>query len=238
MTTRTTITTTTTTAMPDAAALYRLMTWLSPAYPIGAFSYSHGLEYAVEAGLVHDEASLADYVATVLRHGAGAVDASLLAAAWRAGGEAGRLAELAELAAAWRGTGETAREAADQGRAFLDTTRAAWPAEGLPAAGQLAGGPALAVAVGAAAAAHGIALAPALAGYLTALAANLVSAGVRLVPLGQTAGQRTTARLEAAVAAAVADALDTDPEAVGTASPMLDWCSFRHETQYTRLFRS
>jgi urease accessory protein len=221
--------------------LYRLMTWLSPAYPVGAFSYSHGLEYAVEADLVRTAADLTDWIGVAVEQGAGRIDAALLAAAWRAAdqGDSTRLGELVELAAAWRGTAETALESAAQGAAFLTITRTAWPHPGLERlAAETAGKVALPVAVGVAAALHGMPLPPVLTGYLQAFAANLVSAGVRLVPLGQTDGQRATAALEAIVARAAAAAATDDIDDLGTAAPLLDWCSMKHETQYTRLFRS
>src|SRR3954453_14169341 len=102
----------TATAMSNDAALYRLLAWLSPAYPIGGFSYSHGLEWAVEAGLVRDRATLVDWIKGILRHGAGRIDGALLAAAWRAArqDDAAALDAIAELAAAWRGSAETALE--------------------------------------------------------------------------------------------------------------------------------
>jgi urease accessory protein len=225
--------------MTTDAALYRLMTWLSPAYPIGAFSYSHGLEYAVEAELVQGEAALIDWIGTVLSHGAGASDGAFLAAAAQAAsaGDDPALDEVAELAACWRGSAELALETMAQGRAFLSVTRNAWPHRALDRFSQRhAGEAALPVAVGLTAAVHGIPRAPALTAYLQALAANLVSAGVRLIPLGQSAGQRAMAALEpvAAAVAAAPQSLDT----LGTATLMVDWCSMRHETQYTRLFRS
>ncbi|MBV8650275.1 MAG: urease accessory protein UreF [Alphaproteobacteria bacterium] len=223
------------------AALYRLMTWLSPSYPTGGFSYSHGLEYAVETGDVANAESLREWVATVIAHGAGRSDAVLFAAAWRAqnAGDAAQLRSVAELAAAWRGTRETAFESEAQGAAFLSTTRAAWPHPALDALAAL-DFPAmtLPVAVAASAAAHGIALAPALTAYLHGFAGALVSAGVRLVPLGQTDGQRVVAALASDITAAVEAALTASIDEVGTAAPLLDWCSMRHETQYTRLFRS
>ena len=234
--------TTTTTAMTMTEdALFRLMTWLSPSYPVGAFSYSHGLEYAVEIGAIGDGASLGQWVATALTAGAGRSDAALFAAAYRAAcaGEAASLDEVAALAAAWRGTAETALESAAQGAAFLATTRAAWPHPALEAlALRHDGAVALPVAVAAAAAAHNVALRPALMAFLHAFTGNLVSAGIRLIPLGQTEGQRCLAALATTVAAAVESALATPLEEVGTAAPVLDWCSMRHETQYTRLFRS
>jgi urease accessory protein len=222
-------------------ALYRLMTWMSPAYPTGAFSYSHGLEYAVEAGLIDSAATLEDWVATAVRHGAGRSDAALFAAAGRAATTDDReaLAAVVELAAAWRGTAETALESAAQGAAFLATTRAAWPHPLLDALAAAGGGVvALPVAVAVACAAHRIALEPGLAAYLHAFAGTLVSAGIRLVPLGQTDGQRVMAALAPVIADACAAAMATPLDEIGTASPMFDWCSMRHETQYTRLFRS
>ena len=225
-----------------ADPLYRLLAWLSPAYPIGAFSYSHGVETAVEEGFIEDRASLVAWLESVLLRGTGAVDGALFAAAWRAAEAEDWPAfdAVAERAAAWRGTMEMALESRQQGGSFLSITRTAWPHASLVAAHERLGGElALPVAVALAAAAHGIALEAALAGYLHAFTANLISAALRTVPLGQTDGQLALAALESAVneaaqSAMVAHSLDE----VGTATPLLDWCSLRHETQYTRLFRS
>lgn len=226
---------------PDASALYRLLAWLSPACPIGAFSYSHGLERAVDERRVQDRAGLVAYVATVLRAGAGRVDGALLAASWRAAaaGREDALDAVAVLAAAWRGTAETALETMQQGTAFAAVIQAAWPE---PRFGAFAARHprrlAHPVAFGAAAAFHRVPLRPALAGWLAAFAANLVSAGVRLVPLGQTDGQIATAALHPAVEEAADAGLTADLDRLGSATPMLDLLSMRHETQYTRLFRS
>jgi len=228
-------------SMTTEAALYRLMSWLTPAYPTGAFSYSHGLEYAVAAGLVRDRESLIDWVATAVASGAGKSDGALLAAAWRAATADDRdaLDGAAELAAAWRGTAETALESRAQGAAFLSVTRTAWPHPLLDALALRHGGElALPVAVGAATAAQQVPLSAALTAYLHAFASNLVSAGMRLIPLGQSDGQRAIAALEAIVAATAEHVSKTPLERIGTAAPLLDWCSMRHETQYTRLFRS
>ena len=222
--------------MPDA--LYRLLAWLSPAYPIGGFSYSHGVETAVEEGLVTDRASLVAWLATVLRDGSGRLDGALFAAAWRAvaAKDWPAFEAIAERAAAWRGTSEMALESRQQGGSFLSITRTAWPHPDLDA---VRDDLALPVAVALAAAAHGIALETALGGYLQAFAANLISAAVRTVPLGQSDGQRALAGLEATVRRTVETALAvSDLDEVGTATPLLDWCSLRHETQYARLFRS
>ncbi|MDB5373208.1 MAG: Urease accessory protein UreF [Belnapia sp.] len=225
----------------EAAALYRLLAWLSPAYPVGAYTYSHGLETAVEDGSITTRAGLVDYIATVLTAGAGRIDGALLTAAWRAAatGDAAALDEAAQLAAAWRGTAETALESMAQGTAFTSVTLSAWPHPGLAAlAARHPRRLAHPIAFGAAAGFHAIPLRPALAGWLAGFAANLVSAGVRLVPLGQTDGQIATAALHPMVEAAADAALTADLDRIGTAAPMLDLLSMRHETQYTRLFRS
>ncbi|MBX6740703.1 MAG: urease accessory protein UreF [Acetobacteraceae bacterium] len=234
--------TTTTKPMVDEAALARLLTWLSPAYPTGAFSYSHGLETAVEEGAVANREALVAYVAAALSFGAGAVDGPLLALAWRAAAadDAGRLDEVAELATAWRSTAELALEALQPGAAFAAVTATTWPDPRFAAfVARHPGRLSHAVAFGAAAAWHGVPLRAAAFGWLSAFAANIISAGVRLIPLGQTDGQMATAALMSEVAAATEAACGMqDIEALGSAALALDLFSMRHETQYTRLFRS
>ena len=111
----------------EAAALYRLMTWLSPAFPVGGFSYSSGIEWAVEAGDITDVATLADWLDAMLTDGAGFCDATFLVHAFRAAetGEDDRLHEVAELAAAFVPSRERQLETVSQGRAFIDIARAA-----------------------------------------------------------------------------------------------------------------
>ena len=226
------------------SGLYRLMTWLSPSFPVGAFSYSHGIEFAVEDGLVLDRDTLARWIEAIVLHGAGRNDATLFRAAWQSvtDDDPEALAWAAEMADAYRATSETSLESTGQGRAFYETLSAVWPdPQVLKWAGVLSRldrPPAYAVTIGVAAAAAGIPLRPALVAYLHALAANLVSAGVRLVPLGQTDGQLTLAALEAPVHAAADNALRRPIDDFGACAPMVDWTSMQHETQYTRLFRS
>lgn len=235
----TTITTMTTDMITETGALSRLLAWSSPAYPVGAYTYSHGLETAVEEGAVRDVTALAAYVRTALRDGAGRIDGALAAAAIAAAGDDAALDAVAELGFAWRGTAETALEATQQGNAFAAVTIAAWPDARFEAfcirhPRRLAH----AVAFGAACGFAGIAVRDAVFAFLSAFAANLVSSGVRLVPLGQTDGQRTTAALLPDITAATEAAVTADLDTIGTAAPMLDLFSLRHETQYTRLFRS
>ena len=225
-------------------ALYKLLAWSSPGYPTGAFSYSHGLEWAVETGDVKNLQGLLDYVTAVLSRGGGWVDAVLFAHAWRFVTTAA-VAEtdaLAALAAAFRGSSETALESRQQGGAFLDVTRKAWPHPALEAFAvrqARAGTPvAHCIAVAVACAAHEIALAPALHSYIHAVAANLVSAGARLIPLGQTQAQIAVAQLAPVITDIAERAPTMSLDDLGTAAPAIELCSLRHETQYTRLFRS
>lgn len=233
------------TAMPtDAMTLLRLQNWLSPAFPTGGYAYSHGLEFAVEVGLVREREGLTDWLDAVLRLGAGRLDAVFLAQAWHAVGARDDflLREVAALAQAMRGSAELGLESGQQGAAFLATVAQAWPAPKLARARRLLAGAGIAetlpVAVGIAAAAHGLDRRATTVAYLQAFAANLMQAALRLLPLGQTDGQHVMAALEPAVLASAAEALAMALDDAGSATATVDWCAMRHETQYTRLFRS
>jgi len=223
----------------NESGLLRLMSWLSPAFPVGGFSYSHGIEYAVECGFLTNRAQTEEWIAHILRHGSAWVDGGLFLAAHRTVLGNGDLREVADWAAALRGTPEMALEAKAQGAAFVSAVKASWQdvlfAEWMS---KLDEPPGYAVAVAVAAACAGIPESPALSAFLMAVAANLVSAAVRLVPLGQTDGQRITAALAERISAIATAARQTSFDDLGTASPMVDWTSMKHETQYTRLFRS
>lgn len=227
------------------AALFRLMAWLSPAFPVGAFSYSSGIEWAVEAGDITDAETLQRWLGVMLSEGGGFCDAVLFAQAHRASlgaapGDGDKaLYDIAELAAAFAPSKERHLETTAQGNAFVEAARAAWGCAALDRLKQVWDGPvAYPVAVAVTAAGHGIALEPALAAYLQALSANWVSAGVRLIPLGQTQGLRVLAALEPAVAATAQRAISAKLDDIGSAAFRADLASARHETQYTRLFRS
>jgi urease accessory protein len=222
-----------------APALYRLMAWLSPAFPVGAFSYSSGIEWAVEAGDVKNAETLQAWLAVMLADGGGFCDAVLFAHAHRAAGDEKTLRAVAELAAAFAPSKERHLETTAQGNAFVEAASAAWPCATLDRLKLAWDGPvAYPVAVAVAAAGHGIALEPALSACLQAVAANWVSAGVRLIPLGQTDGQRVLAALEPVVAATAERALAAALDDLGSSAFRADLASARHETQYTRLFRS
>ncbi|WP_315838650.1 urease accessory protein UreF [Bradyrhizobium prioriisuperbiae] len=217
------------------------MTWLSPSFPVGAFAYSSGLEWAVEAGDITDSTSLREWLGSMLIDGAGFNDAVFLAHTHRAltAGDAAALADVAALAAAMVPSRERQLETATQGRAFMDIARAAWSCAALEQAiAGLKQAPVYPVAVGLVSAAHGIALALTLHAFLHALTANWISAAARLVPLGQTDSQRTLASLEEIVGATGRRAFEATLDDLGSTTFRADLASMRHEAQYTRLFRS
>ena len=225
----------------EGAALYRLMTWLSPSFPVGAFSYSSGIEWAVEAGDIVDAASLRGWLSTMLGEGSGFCDAIFLAHTHRvvAARDHAALREIAELAAAFVPSRERQLETTTQGRAFIDIARSAWASDGLDdMVAACDSAIVYPIAVGIVSAAHGLPVAPALHAFLHAVVSNWISAGARLVPLGQTDSQRILASLEADVAATAKRALAATLDDLGSATFRADLASLRHETQYTRLFRS
>jgi urease accessory protein len=223
------------------SALYRLMAWLSPAYPVGAFAYSSGIEWAVEAGDIGDAGELTRWLTVMIGEGGGFCDAVFFAHAHRAAaaGDDAALRAVAELAAAFVPSKERFLETTALGRAFLEATRAVWPCTAFERLLTVWDGPlAYPIAVGVSAAGHRIGIELALAAYLQAVAGNLVSAGLRLIPLGQTDGQRVLAALEIVIAETAARALACPLDEIGSAVFRADIASMRHETQYTRLFRS
>jgi urease accessory protein len=225
----------------DSRALFRLMAWLSPAYPVGAFSYSSGIEWAVEAGEIDNAETLQDWLTATLSEGGGFCDAVLFVHAHGAAAKRDMksLGAIAELAAAFAPSKERHLETTAQGKAFIDATMAAWPCETMEKfAASWSGAVAYPVAVAVACAGHGIALPQALGACLHAIAANQISAGVRLIPLGQTDGLRILAALERTLAAIAERALKTPLDDIGSATLRADIASMKHETQYTRLFRS
>jgi urease accessory protein len=275
-------------------ALLRLMTWLSPAFPVGAFSYSHGIEHAIEEGVIRNRTCLVAWLGELLRRGSAWNDAVLLAESWRQE----KSGEVAELAEAMAGSKERHMETMLQGDAFqlavgawsrpdagepnpnspvapspsalrADTSPPKGGEEGSQAehpssppgtggevacearrrGGSRAGGGSenpnavepgvpYPVAVGAAAAASGIALEPALTAYLHAFVSNLVQAAVRLVPLGQSDGVAALAALEETVLATARRAAASTLDDLGSAAFMSEIMAMRHETQYSRVFRS
>lgn len=221
----------------DTRDMVRLATWLSPAFPVGAFSYSHGLESVVNSGRIACSQDLAHWLDDLLRLGSGWSDAVLFAEAWTAAsdGDRDRLAEAAELGEALAPSAERLAETMEQGTAFLKGAGAWAAAHGLPDLPHRAPYP---VAVASVCAGHGIDCELALAAYLHAFVANQVSAAIRLVPLGQSDGLAVLARLEPLVLDTAARAAQSSLDDLGSATMMADIAAMNHETQHSRLFRS
>ncbi|HEY0801992.1 MAG TPA: urease accessory protein UreF [Steroidobacteraceae bacterium] len=221
-------------------AFLRLQGWLSPSFPNGAYSYSHGLEWAVEAGHIHDRSSLVDWLEADLCCGSGRNEAIFFSEAYRCvveNDQAG-LSRVAELAAAFRGTSEFALESSQQATACLSTLRRVWPDRILDLFSEMSCQPILAVVLGARSASERIPVRMALPAFLHSYVANLAIAGVRLIPLGQTDGQLAVSALEDAVLSCSAQGKCATLDDLGSAGFMVELASMAHETQYTRLFRS
>lgn len=214
--------------------LIRLMTWLSPAFPVGGFAYSGGLEAAVVGGHVSGAGELAAWLETLLVAGTLRNDAILLAEAHRAFDQPGRLSEVASLAAALAGSAERHQEAVRQGDAFL-AAASAWPQ---PVLALLGANTAYGVAVGAIAAANGVSLGETLVAFLQAQCGQLVSAAIRLGIIGQTQGVAIIARLEPAILGQAEEVCALGLDDLGSATVIADMLSMRHEVQYSRLFQS
>lgn len=218
----------------ELQALLRLTAWLSPAFPVGSFAYSGGLERAVADGLVCDAASLAAWIGTLIEHGSAWNDAVLLAEGHRQQADPERLAEIAALAEALAGSRERHQETMLLGDAFLAAARA-WPDDVFDRLPDKAAYP---IAVGAVAGAHGIGLEKVIAVFLHAYASQAVSAGIRLGVAGQRDGVAVLAGLEEQIAATAQRAAGSTLDDLGSAAIQADIASLRHETQATRLFRS
>lgn len=214
--------------------LLRLMAWLSPAFPVGGFAYSGGLESAVVERHVRDADSLRSWLCLLMEQGGLRNDAILFLDAHRRQTEGDDLAELIELAAALAGSAERHAEITRQGEAFVNAA-AGWPH---PVLGQLSGPVAYSVAVGAIAAAHGVAAGDALAAFLHAQVSQLISVAIRLGVIGQSHGVLLTATFEEQILSAVPGLERLGLDDLGSAAIAAETLSMRHETQYSRLFQS
>jgi urease accessory protein len=222
------------TDQPSNIALLRLMAWLSPAFPVGGFAYSHGLERAAHDGLVANGESLAGWLETLVEMGSAWNDAVLFTEAWRRAREGGDLDEVAALAEALAGSQERHTETMLQGAAFLKAA-AAWPN---PVLGRLPAECAYSVAVGAVAGGNGIALQDALSAFLQAFFSNLVQASIRLGVVGQSGATALLAGFEPLALSTAARAARSTLDDLGGCAFISDIMAMKHETQYSRLFRS
>ena len=214
--------------------LQKLLTWLSPAFPVGAFAWSAGLESAIVAGTVHDRATTQAWVEGVLHHGSLRTDAILLAHAHRAADDPGALRDLADLCLALTPARERHDETTITGAAFA-TAAKAWPT---PILANLPLPCPYPIAVGAIAAGHAIALDATLLAWLTASIHSQVSVAVRLVPIGQSDGLAIMAALEPAIASAAALCQHAALDDIGAVAYAADIAQMSHETLTTRIFRS
>lgn len=220
--------------MTSAAQLQKLVTWLSPAFPVGAFAWSAGLETAIADRVVTDSVSLQNWIEGALRNGGTRTDAVLLAAAHRVEADAAALAQIAELGLALTPSTERWRETTITAASFVRAV-VQWPVETLSRLPSPCPYP---VVVGAVAAGHGIGLDDTLIAFLTAAVHGQVSVAVRLVPLGQTDGLRVMAALEPLVAELAAAATTAGLADIGSIAYAADIAQMRHETLEPRIFRS
>ncbi|NDA47624.1 MAG: urease accessory protein UreF [Alphaproteobacteria bacterium] len=223
-------------AVPD----HVLFLWLSPAFPIGSFAYSHGLEWAVASEAIVTDEDLFDWIATLIQHGSGRNDLLLLSASFRAlqQGDQRLVQEINQLALALSPSRERHLETVSQGNAFIKAIQDAWPHEHLPL--WLTKGDDLAypVAVAIAASVHGLGLKSVLDHFIMAYVANLISAATRLSVIGQTQGQKLLSALMPMMQTEVNAALASTLDDLGGFALCSDIASMQHETQYSRMFRS
>lgn len=216
--------------------LLRILHLASPALPIGAFHFSQGLEYAVEAGWVKDERSALDWIAGVARHAIGTLDLPILFRLHRAAssGDDDELRRWGRFLLAARETEELRAEDRHMGSALARIMRELGVR--IPGSQRIHAGYAEMFAV---ACVHwNITANEALQAYAWTWAENQVLAAVKLVPLGQSAGQRTLHSLVPLLEEIATQAFDIDDEDIGACAVMQGLASARHETQYTRLFKS
>ncbi len=204
-----------------------LTQWMSPSYPIGAFAYSHGLETAIDTGAVTDADDLANWVRDVLEFGGGKSDATFVAASYR---RPNATIEIDQMCRAFAASAERQKETDLQGAAFCDITQAVWDVE--------MSNLTYPVAVGKAAAVRKLPIDAVLAAYLHAFVANLVSVGMRLIPLGQKEGHKLIKTLHPLCIDVATNASEGTIETLTSASFLTDIASMKHETQYSRIYRT
>jgi urease accessory protein len=224
------------TALPDQV----LFLWLSPAFPVGSFAYSHGLEWAIASGAIENDQDLHDWIQTLLTHGAGRNDLVLLAAGWRAmqKGNESLVEDINQLSIALSASRERHLETVSQGNAFIKAIQDAWPSPNLPQLVDRIQDLSYPVSVAIATYAHGLTLKPVLAHFVMSYVSNLLSAATRLSLIGQTQGQKLLNVLMPLMQNLVEEALESSLEDLGGFSLCADIASMQHETQYSRMFRS
>lgn len=216
-----------------SSGLVRLLTMLSPAFPVGSFAYSAGLERAVSDRLVTDRLTLENWLADILRHGSLWNDAVLLAASWRCGRSGAEPREVNELALALAGSAGRSRETKAQGSAFVEAA-AVWTKTFRAPAADVA----YPVAVGWVAAANAVELNAVLPAFLAAAVSNLVQVAIRLSVTGQGGGLDVIAALEPEILAVAQRAEQSTLDDLGTAALVAEIAAMNHETLPSRIFRT
>lgn len=216
-------------ATPTDAQVLTLAQWLSPAFPVGAFAYSHGLEAAVDMGWLGDEGSFEAWLCDVLECGAGRSDALFLAASYHAPDAAAR-AQIDATARAFAASAERLLEAQAQGAAFCKLTNGIW---GMKLDELL-----YPIALGAAGRSEGLPLALTTQMYLQAFASNLIAAAQRLLPLGQTEGQAILRRVAVLCSEIAETTVHGDLACLASTAFLSDIAAMKHQTLHTRIFRT
>lgn len=218
--------------MTDLKAMIRLQTWLSPAFPIGAFSYSSGLEAAIDEGYVDDANSLTTWLTDILENGTVWNDAVLLAEAWRCATDKEAFDELVALAQAMCFSSERYLETIDQGSAFLLASQTWHGGDLLPAKCPLP------ITIGVLAAHMNVPLEETLAASLHAVLSNQIQAALRLMKLGQQGGLGVLASMEDRVLKTAQRAASSSLDDLGGCAIIADIAAMKHETMQSRIFRS
>jgi urease accessory protein len=221
--------------------LLRLQTWMSPAFPTGAYTCSHGMETVISNGQLADADCCLGWISNILANGSGWNDAVLLCQAWKICNDpaastcdvAAQLTELNELALALQPGAERYQETVQLGASFL-TAAQAWPESGSSPVCTLPGDLALPVVIGALAAVHVLPLDLTLATAVQAGASNLVWVATRLVPLGQSESVKMIAKLESTVSAVTSRAIHSTVDDLGSCALLTDLASLQHETLASR----
>lgn len=220
--------------MADSVALQRLLLWSSPAFPVGMFAYSGGLETAIVEGKVNGVATMRGWLEGNLRHGSGRNDTILATLACRAFANPARLAELSDLCLALTPAHQRYQELLVTGQAFIQAAQA-WPRSDL---GNLPAACPYPIAFGAIAGASGINAKDCALAFLTAYAQAQISVAVRLVPIGQTDGLAMIAALEMLIENLAGQFAFANEDDLGSIAYATDVAAMNHETLVTRIFRS
>lgn len=216
-----------------------LMLWTSPAFPAGSFAFSHGLEWLAEDGRLTTRTDLEHLLVDLVERGSVRNDLILICETWRRAMANDRpgFAQVAELALALQPSRERHLESVTQGRSFVEAILAAWPAPRMALHDQ-SSDIAYSTALALAGAAHDLPLESICAAHGLGFVSNLASAAIRLSVVGQTDAQRVLASLLPVVVNTAHQALSLTIDDLGSALYAVDLAALRHETQYSRLFRS